>query len=158
MDMMDNVHWTWTWWTWWTNSVHRILALYSHVCMYVHMYVCHPAWHSFLYSESKLTQPLPQYTVHRTLNRIISRTLLAQFGLVFLLKKFPPTIFHSTLVHKWVHCLPIISDKPRIRTDYFGLVILGSNQLFHNFVCFLGLFRQTALDSERHIFQNSTEN
>ena len=34
------------------------------------------------YSDSKLTQPLPQYTVHRTLNRVISRTFLAQFGLV----------------------------------------------------------------------------
>ena len=33
-------------------------------------------------SDSKLTQPLPQDTVHRTLNRIISRTFLAQFGLV----------------------------------------------------------------------------
>ena len=32
-------------------------------------------------SDSKLTQPLPQYTVHRTLNRINSRTFLAQFGL-----------------------------------------------------------------------------
>ena len=29
-------------------------------------------------------QPLPQYTVHKTLNRIISRTFLAQFGLVSL--------------------------------------------------------------------------
>ena len=27
----------------------------------------------FPYSDSKLTQPLPQYTVHRTLNRIILR-------------------------------------------------------------------------------------
>ena len=33
-------------------------------------------------SDSKLKQPLPQYTVHRTLNRINSRTFLAQFGLV----------------------------------------------------------------------------
>ena len=37
---------------------------------------------SFPLSDSKLTQPLPQYTVHRTLNRIISRTFLAQFNLV----------------------------------------------------------------------------
>ena len=33
-------------------------------------------------SDSKLKQPLPQYTEHRTLNRINSRTFLAQFGLV----------------------------------------------------------------------------
>ena len=37
---------------------------------------------SFPLSDSKLTQPLPQYTVHRTLNTIISRTFLAQFNLV----------------------------------------------------------------------------
>ena len=34
-------------------------------------------------SDSKLKQPLPQYKVHRTLNRINSRTFLAQFGLVY---------------------------------------------------------------------------
>ena len=33
-------------------------------------------------SNSKLKQPLPQYTVHRTLNRINSRTFLAQLGFV----------------------------------------------------------------------------
>ena len=30
------------------------------------------------------------------------------------------TLIH--LVHEWVHCLPIISNRFRIRTDYFGLV------------------------------------
>ena len=42
----------------------------------------------FPYLDSKLTRPRPQYTVHRTLNRINSRTFLAQFGLVhvFMLK------------------------------------------------------------------------
>ena len=50
-----------------------------------------------------------------------------EFGLFF-----STIIFHInfstlvqlvTLVHKWVHCLTIISNKFRIRTDYFGLVL-----------------------------------
>ena len=51
---------------------------------------------SFPYSDSKLTQPLPKYKVHRTLNRIdISRTFLAQFDLV-LLNNFHQQISTST--------------------------------------------------------------
>ena len=50
------------------------------------------------------------------------------FGLLFLLKivhqKFSTSTLVQlvTLVHKWVHCLPIISDRFRIRADYFGLL------------------------------------
>ena len=43
-------------------------------------------------SDSKLKQPLPQYTVHRTLNRINSRTFLAQFGLV-------PSVIYPLYLH-----------------------------------------------------------
>ena len=46
----------------------------------------------------KLTQPLPQYTVHRTLNRIISRTFLAQFGLVLIAVKI---IWLVSLFKEW---------------------------------------------------------
>ena len=46
----------------------------------------HATSHYSFPSDSKLKQPLPQYTVYRTLNRIISRAFLAQFGLVFLQK------------------------------------------------------------------------
>ena len=40
------------------------------------------SYYSFPLSDSKLMQLLPQNTVPRTLNRLISRTFLAQFGLV----------------------------------------------------------------------------
>ena len=56
-------------------------------------------------SDSKLKQPLPQYTVHRTLNRINSRTFLAQFGLVLgkILKSAPSYAIH--LKFEWERLL-----------------------------------------------------
>ena len=68
--------------------------------------------HSFPYSYSKLTQPLPQYTVHRTLN------LVYFFLLKFSTSTFPPWSSWSP----WFINGSIVSF--RIRTDYFGLVLL----------------------------------
>ena len=97
--------------------------------MYICMYVCMSPSVTFLFLF--LIQTLSSRDLsHSTLN--IEQDHLADIWSSFSTKNFLPNIFHFnfstlvqlvTLVHKWVHCLPIISDKFRIRTDYFGLVI-----------------------------------
>ena len=88
----------------------------------------------FPHSDSKLTQPLPQYTVHRTLNRIISRTFQAQFGLVSMPSS--PLSLGSSLSLSW--CLfPYISivdlapperGVERIFFQWFLEILLGMNK------------------------------